>query len=681
MTIVARRAEDLSIVAGRTFARTAPDGRLDGESERGIYAEDLRLLRRVELFRAERDIVVTGMVALGPEAAVVRFQADAVEPGTGILLVVEFDGTDLFDVRRLLVDSQRDESSAGGGLGLGHARPDARMRVEVVCTEGEPVDCDGVARSDVPIRIDGTPRTASWRWDVAGSAVKPVDLVVELRCAWALNSDMQPPECRSFEELESARHDIVGPWIAGCPTIDGDDALSAVMDASIRDLSSLRIPVADGFVLAGGVPWYLTVFGRDSLLAAWMALPIDPDLADSTLRHLARHQSTSYDLAIDAEPGKIQHEERRGVAAERWHERYFGSVDSTPLFLMLLAEHNRWTGDEIVARELEDSARAAVAWLLSRTEEDELGLLSFWRRADRGLDVQSWKDSSDSQRDSTGRTTTGLIRPIEAQGYAVAALRGAARLATSVWNDEVAASEWNAAARVIERRLVDRGFVELPSVRLAGDDDPRSGGFMAQAIDSEGHAVDALCSNPGHLLWSDAIADPSLRTRVVEQLTSDALDSGWGIRTMSTLDASYDPSSYHCGSVWPHDTALCIAGIARSDRGAALRLGRQLLDAAVVGSGRLPEHFSGEPRGASTKPIELEAACSPHAWASAAPLLVLRTMLGLEPDADGNELVATSVALPEWLRGLRWHGVRALGARWDVEVGRDGLVDVVRNAD
>lgn len=678
MTRVVQRPTDRSIVSGRAFARTAADGLLDGYGDRGIYAEDLRLIRRVEVFRAEREIAVAGNVAIDENGCAVQFKLANVEPGTGVLLVVELDGTDLFEVRDLILDPPAGERGPGTGLGLGDARPDARMRIAVACTGAELDDSDGVARSDAPIRIDGTPRTASWRWTVPDTETSPVDVHVEMRASWALTSDTHPPQTRSFDVIAQEHRDRSSDWIKARPLVGGAADLSSIIRTSVEDLASLRIDEKEGTTLAAGVPWFLTVFGRDAILASWMALPVDPDLAAATLRHLAATQATAYDVATDAEPGKIVHEERRGVAAQRWHERYYGSVDATPLFLMLLAEHARWTGSDDLARELEASARAAVGWILSRVEEDELGLLGFWRRAERGLDIQSWKDSADSQRDSTGKPVHGLIRPIEAQGYAVAALRSAARLASSAWDDDVIGSEWSATARLLERRLVDRFMVELPPVRMSGPEDPRVGGYLAQAVDSSGTAVDSLCSNPGHLLWTEAIGDPMTRTRVVEQLTSDALDSGWGIRTMSTLDLGYDAASYHCGSVWPHDTAICIAGISRYDRESALRLARNLFDAAAANGGRLPELFSGEPRAGSDKPASLPSACSPQAWASAAPLYVLRIALGLEPDSNGTTLVATSSALPDWLHGVTWKGVHALGSTWDVEVGKDGIVDVVR---
>jgi glycogen debranching enzyme len=680
MSPVAERTLDTDILSGRTFARVSPGGLLDGEGERGVWSHDLRLLRRVELFRAEREVAVPGVVTVADDGCAVRFDLSAVEPGTGVLLVVELDGTDAFTVRDLALDAAGDAETdhATARLGLGDVRPDARIRMVATCDgDVELTHSDGVALSEGPIRVDATPRTASWRWDVPAGSAAPATLRVELRVSWALSTDAQPPTVRSFDQIDRARRAGRDEWLAERPVASGVDDLSRIVRSSLEDLASLRLEVeGGGHVLGAGVPWFLTVFGRDALLASWMALPVDPQLAADTLRYLALRQATTYDLATDAEPGKIIHEERVGVVAERWHPHYYGSVDATSLFLMLLGEHARWTGDDSVVRELETAARAAVGWILSRIEEDELGLLSYWRRAERGLDVQSWKDSPDSQRDHAGRVASGLIRPLEAQAYAVAALRSAARLATGTWGDEVLASEWAAAARVLERRMLERCSVELAPGRLRGTDDPRAGGFLAQAVDSSGHAVDALCSNAGHVLWADALADPTARSRTISQLSSDALDSGWGIRTMSTLDAGYDPKSYHRGSVWPHDTAICVAGIARYDRETANRMARNLLDAAVAGGSRLPEHLPGTPRDGADDYVSVPMACSLQAWASAAPLLLLRSVLGLEPDPQGNELVTTAVHAPAWLVGFRWRGVQALGRRWHVEVARDGVIEV-----
>jgi glycogen debranching enzyme len=491
---------------------------------------------------------------------------------------------------------------------------------------------------------------------------------IELRMSWALHSDEQPGELATFADLERDRKSIVDPWVADRPVPGGVDDVARIVRASVEDLAALRIRVEDGMVLAAGVPWFLTVFGRDSLLASWMALPVDPALAVATLRHLARWQATTYDLATDAEPGKIQHEERTGVAAQRWHERYYGTVDATSLFVMLAAEHLRWTGDDTVARDLEAPLRAAVGWILSRVEEDELGLVGFWRRGERGLDVQSWKDSPDSQRDHSGRVATGLIRPIEAQGYAVAALRGAARIATAVWKDEVVASEWAAAARVLERRLVERTLVELPPARLSGEDDPRQGGYLAQGVDSTGHAIDSLCSNPGHLLWTESIADPSLRARVVAQLTSEALDSGWGIRTMSTLDRGYNTLAYHNGTVWPHDNSLVAWGLARHGRWQeAQRIARRLLEASSYFDHQLPEVFAGFSRTDTPFPIPYPTAARPQAWAAGAPVLLLQLLLGLEPDRRRHVLGSVAPGdIPSWAGNLRLTGVRAFDQAWDV---------------
>ena len=493
---------------------------------------------------------------------------------------------------------------------------------------------------------------------------------------WSTLSDQLPAVPRSFAELQHGHHVETGFWLGERPVVEGGSSdVRRVMERSLVDLASLRIDGDDGVLLAAGVPWFLTVFGRDALIAAWMALPVDPKLAAATLRHLARHQAKSYDTSIDAEPGKILHEERTGVAARRWHQRYYGTIDATPLFVQLLAETTRWTSDDRLARELEDAARAAVGWITARLDEDELGLLAFSRRADRGLDVQSWKDSPDSQRDRSGRVATGRIRPIEVQGYAVGALIAAADLAERVWGDAASARGWRDAATELSRRVLAHYEVAVPQSLLQGDD-PRAGGFLAMAIDETGMPLDSLTSNPGHLLWAGAIPDPGVAHRTARQLADPALCSGWGIRTMSTLDDGYTARSYHCGSVWPHDTALCIAGMAPIEPELAATVAQGLFDAgAATSDGHLAEHVTGAPRSQHDRaPEEPEGSCTPQAWSAAAPLLVVRALLGLE--VRNGELVTTFDEAPELLHGVAWRGVYAAGRRWDVLVDDLGAIAI-----
>lgn len=667
MTSAVEVGIDRSVVYRRAFVRTSPDGAIDGQQDRGLHAEGVRLLRRIEVHCGEPDVAVPSSVALGEQDCVVRFELPTLRPGAGVLLVVEVDGSDPGAPVEPVPSSS-----------WGDARPSAQVLLEAHVTGAHLVGRDGVALADGPISADGTARTASWEWAVVDDGG---DATIELRVAWSLSSDRRPVPARAFAEVDRDRRATRGAWLAERPVLAGAAGrdLDATVRAALEDLADLRLPTPDGPVLAAGVPSGLTVVGRDALLAAWMALPVDPELAKATLRHLARHQATSYDRPVDAEPGKVQHDERHGVAALHWHDRYYGSVDSTPLFAMLFAETCRWTGDQQFARELEQPARRAIDWIRARIEDDEFGLVGYRRVSEHGLDVQSWKGTPEAQRDHVGRVATGSLRPIEAQGYAVAALRSVARIATSAWGDEVIASEWAADARLLERAMLDRHRVELPPSHLLGDDDPRRGGFLAHGVDEGGLPLDALCSNAGHLLWADAVSDPSLRSRLLDQLCHPALESGWGIRTMSVLDVGFDPASAHCGSVWPHDTAICVAGIARYDREVAARVASDLFDAAAGCGGRLPSHFNGaERRSHEDAPEPIATANSPHACAAGASLLLLRALLGLEPDSPGTALTTNVREAPAWLAGIRWNGIHALGRRWDVEVGRDCAIDVTR---
>ncbi|MCW2955187.1 MAG: amylo-alpha,6-glucosidase [Thermoleophilia bacterium] len=665
---------DMTTITGRAFARSAASGVIDGHGERGIYADDLRLIRRVEAFRAGPMGSVPGRAAIGEHGAAVRFELQGVAPGEGVLLLVELDGTDVFTAREIQLDRRgRPEAT----LGLGAARPRARVEIDAICSGAGLAAADGVALAAGNVDADGSTRTASWRWTVPEDAPAPVDVVIEFRATWALTTDSATGALTSFEDLDARWREWIGGWIVERPFLDSNELLAVVYERSLEDLAALRLPEADGSVFAAGLPWAATVVGRDALLSAWMALPVDPDIAEATLLHLARHQATTYDLPTDAAPGKVQHDERHGAAAERWHARYYGTVDATPLFVMLLAETCAWAGTPRLALLLEANARAALGWLEARIDEDDLGLVSFLRRAERGLDIQSWKDTGDSQQDRTGGAASGLIRPIEAQAYAIAAFRGAAQLARTAWMDDEAARRWEARAETLAAQLLDRYLVAMPASQVSTPGDPRVPEYFAHAVDASGLPLDASCSNIGHVLWADALGDDPHVHRIVDQLVHPSLSSGWGIRTLSTLDAGFDATCVHRGAVWPHDTAICAAGIARVDPDAAARTFLAMLEAGGANGGRLSEPLTGVPRRSTdVMPVQLTGGNDPLAVSAGAVLLLLRSLLGLRPSADGTTLESTTERAPKWMVNLRWRGVRAVGGRWDVVVGNDLTVTV-----
>jgi glycogen debranching enzyme len=390
---------------------------------------------------------------------------------------------------------------------------------------------------------------------------------------------------------------------------------------------------------------------------------LGPELALGALDALAALQAREDDASIDAEPGKIVHELRRGRAAHTWFGRYYGTVDATPLFLVLLAELWRWTADPGPFERLREPALAALRWIDEHGDRDGDGFVEFERRTPRGLETQSWKDSPRSQRFHDGTVARTPIAPCEVQGYVYDAKHGLAAVARAAWGDEALAVRLEREAEELARRFDEAFWVE------------ERGGFYALALDRDKRPVDALCSNLGHLLWS-GIVPAERQAAVADRLFGEELWSGWGIRTMSTADGAYNPLSYHNGTVWPHDTALAAWGLARMGRQAdAHRIAQSLLEAARFFDWSLPEVFAGFDRSGTPFPIAYPTAARPQAWAAGTAVLLLRLLLGVEPNAELGELQATAPA-PEWAAGLRLEGVRALGRSWDVLVGEDGDVAV-----
>ncbi len=474
----------------------------------------------------------------------------------------------------------------------------------------------------------------------------------------------------SFNELVERRKDSqtairksMAKMTSGPPNIVNS------FETAIEDLVSLSIPTANGLIPAAGAPWFLAPFGRDMLITAIQAAPFAPRYLASVLHWLAGRQAIETNDAIDAEPGKILHEVRGQGGTAAWHEIYFGSVDSTPLWLLALEEQCKWSGSTDLANQLAVEAQRAAEWLLN--QEEAHGLVSYQRKATKGLDNQSWKDSFDSQRTSKGEFVAPPIAPLEVQGYAVRALRFASEIAEQVWHDQNMAHRTLLAADRLETAITENFWITDAAIQ---EDDPRHGGWFAQAVGgTPRQPADSLCSNIGHLMWSQIEIPKEMRDAIAEQLMHPSLNSGWGVRTMSSLDAGWDPLSYHCGTVWPHDTSLCIAGLARSGyHSEAEALSHQLLRAAGPDGGRLPEVLSGRARGDATQiPDPYPTTCSPQAWAAGAVLLVISSVLGLDVDASTCSLVTSNGTPPAWLDGTVIDGVQACGKHWSVRVDSD----------
>jgi glycogen debranching enzyme len=463
--------------------------------------------------------------------------------------------------------------------------------------------------------------------------------------------------CESFGKPEPEMPLSLQEWLAGAPALDTDEAsLVQTYRQSLLDLGALRIRPTESLahaMPAGGLPWFMTAFGRDSLVTSYFALPFQPTLAEATLQALAELQATEYDDFRDAEPGKIMHELRRGTLARSGvtpHSPYYGTHDATLLFLIALDEYERWTGDTALVRRLEGAARAAVSWLEGPADLDGDGFLEYHSRSSKGLVNLCWKDSDDSILFPDGTHAEAPIATCEIQGYAYDARLRTARLAREVWGDAALAERLERDAAALRERFDEVFWLGRRR-------------FYALALDGQKRPVGTLTSNIGHLLWSGIV--PVERAEIlVRRLLGKDMFSGWGIRTMSTRERPYSPLRYHDGTVWPHDTAIVAEGMRRYGfRDEASRVAHALLDAARQLDHRLPEVFSGFERDGADVPVDYPGAMTPQAWSAAAPLLALRTLLGLDV-VDGE--LRTRRKLPRELRGLRLRGIPFRGGRRDV---------------
>jgi glycogen debranching enzyme len=436
----------------------------------------------------------------------------------------------------------------------------------------------------------------------------------------------------NMAQLSASKSAELEQWLAGAPALQTEDpALARTYRASLSDLGALRLhpDLSEGATLpAAGLPWFMALFGRDSLITSFQALPYLPGLAATTLRVLAARQAEERDDFHEQEPGKILHELRFGeltARGERPHSPYYGTADATPLFLILLDEYHRWSGDTELVRTLEPAARAALTWIENSGDADGDGYVEYaCRNQATGLVNQCWKDSWDAIQCADGTLARGPIATCEIQGYVYDARRRSARLAREVWGDPALAERLERQAAVL-CECFRRDFW-MPER-----------GCHALALDGEKRQVDSLTSNIGHLLWS-GLLDEAEAAATAERLLDEQLYSGWGVRTLGTQEAGYNPLGYHTGTVWPHENSLIAAGLARyGHHVAASTIASTILQAAPYFEHRLPEVFAGYPASVTSVPVAFPTASRPQAWAAGTPLLLLSTLLDLHPghtDAD-----------------------------------------------
>lgn len=529
----------------------------------------------------------------------------------------------------------------------------------------------------------GVPESAELYMDCPDAGHEPVKATVVFdlpaRSGRTLALDIFPYE--DEEELEKihpgqgidqARSGLqkdLRRWVEESPRLFSSSAhLKRGWEKSVEDLASLRC-IDKGRegeeVLAAGLPWFMALFGRDSLISGYQTVMFRPDLSKGILRALARRQAREWDDFTDAEPGKILHELRHGEMThfgDSPHRPYYGTVDATPLFLILLHETWLWTADEELVRELEDSAREALRWISEYGDSNDDGYVDYIKRSAAGLDNQGWKDSHNAMLFSDGTLAEGPIALCEVQGYVYDAWLRTAELAENVWADKGLAADLRQRAEDLKARFNEDFWME-------------GRGYYALALDGNGRRVDSVTSNAGHLLWSGIVPEERAGSLVRRLMDPDALFSGWGIRTLSKEDGGYNPIEYHNGTVWPHDNSLIACGLYRYGyQVEAARIASTFLEAASHFDYRLPEVFAGYDRSETNFPVEYPTASSPHAWASGTILLLVRAMLGIRPDPKTRSLT-TAPLLPREFSDLRLEGVSAFGERFSVPTNARNAYD------
>jgi glycogen debranching enzyme len=503
-----------------------------------------------------------------------------------------------------------------------------------------------------------------------------VDVVVPAAGRWMGCVEVVPvfdavavaPRYRCGQPVERATpSERLKEWRQRVPHVTTDHGgLRTVVARSAEDLGALRIfdpDFPDRVVVAAGAPWFMTVFGRDSLLTAWSALLVDPDLALGVLQTLARFQGKDVDPIHEEQPGRILHEMRFGEAASLslgGGSIYYGTADATPLFVMLLGELRRWGLARDLVDELLPNANRALDWIRDFGDADGDGYVEYHRATSRGLANQGWKDSWDGIRYADGRVAQAPIAVCEVQAYVYGAYLARAHFAFEE-GDLATYEEYRARASALKKAFNRDFWLE-------------DRGWFAVGLDADKRPIDSLTSNMGHCLWT-GIVDEDKAHAVAQRLLSPEMFTGWGIRTLASTMGGYNPVSYHCGSVWPHDTAIAAAGLARYGfEEGAQRLVMSLLDAGIAQGGRLPELFAGLDREEVAVPVVYPTSCSPQAWAAASPLLCLRTLLRFDPWVPYGK-TWLSPMVPEEFGTVRVEGIPLAGARIDVEV-RDGTVQV-----
>jgi glycogen debranching enzyme len=657
----------VTLVYGSSFCVSTRSGAIESHGPYGLFVRDTRVVSRWQLYVDGEEVEPLTVVPGEPFDCVFIGRAPAREglsdttlvveqhryvgqgmreditlrnygqetAGIDLLLAVESDMADLFQVKEQRHGNRRRVSrqAVGSDLVLSLERSHEQRGLRVTATAGRATPDGILFRAVVP---------PQGRWHTTIEVVPSIS-GEELGTAF--------PTDRPLAAAAPARR--MAGWQASAPEIEVEHpALASALLLSSRDLGALRIvddDHPDDDVVAAGAPWFMALFGRDSLLTSSMMMPFFPELALGTLRTLGRLQGTRVDMMSEEQPGRILHEVRLGAdesLALGGERVYFGSIDSTPLFVVLVGQALRWGVPIEELRPLLPAVTRAITWIDQYGDRDGDGFVEYQRGTDRGLLHQGWKDSFDAISDHRGRAAHPPIALAEVQGYCYAAFLALADLEDAQGNTAGADAARKRAAGLRER-FHDRFW--LPHR-----------GFYAVALDTDKAPVDSITSNIGQCMWTGIVADDAA-AQVAERLVSQSMFTGFGVRTLSGEEGRFNPVSYHNGSVWPHDSVLNAAGLARYGfRTEAELVVTGLLEAMRAFGGRLPELFCGFHRDDQPVPVPYPTSCSPQAWAAAVPFEVLRIALGL--DADVPRGVVRTAAPMAVVGDLRIRGLR-LGDR------------------
>jgi glycogen debranching enzyme len=672
----------VTLVEGSAFCISLPSGDMLHDHAHGLFFRDTRFLSQLclrvngrwpeplaahvldpfsatfvlrpppEHGRADSNLVITRQRYIGrgmrEDISVHNFGSESAF--FGLELELDGDFADLFEVKEGRIQKVGDQTVSRDehSITFSYVRGSFRRATKVEFTNGP-----GIANA-VTYEVL-VPPGGDWSMCMQ---VTPIldDLVVEPRHICGKPVERAKPSERLAE------------WRRNLPTLVTDhDDFRHLYTRSAEDLAALRLfdpQNPDRTVVAAGAPWFMTVFGRDSLITSWMAMLVDSDLALGTLQTLSQLQGQTVNPLTEEEPGRILHEMRFGESAHLslgGGSVYYGSVDATPLFVMVLGELQRWGNrrDEVDA--LLPSADKALAWIEHYGDRDGDGYVEYQRTSDRGLRNQGWKDSWDSTHFADGRLAEPPIALCEVQGYVYAALLARSHFATEHGDDAKAAQ--------LRQRAIDL------KARFNRDFWLEEHDRFAMGLDRDKKQIDALVSNMGHCLWT-GIVDEEKAPLIAKQLVADDMFSGWGVRTLAEGMGRFNPVSYHNGSIWPHDNALCAAGLVRYGLiDEAHRVMEALTAAGGFFDNRLPELFGGFSREHYPFPVTYPTSCSPQAWAAASPLLLLRSMLRFEPDIRNSRLHLAPV-LPDWIGTVRLEGVPIMGGRLTTEVRGDQVLSL-----